>query len=205
MRLPHFLDVMFAALYTGHLSPPTNIPSTHFHHRMSVPQGHIVAGRFMSIEKSNDFIRNRTHDLPACRTAIEPTTLVCAQQSYTVNSKLLSNWRTPSSAMLRRVALVRTDVSEEHSASIFRVTKIGELGTTLAVTSIVPSSPILVILMMEALHSSETSVLTRAAWHNIPEDGILQRTQILCSCHFTVPPKWQVFTAATLVLLKNTM
>jgi hypothetical protein len=37
--------------------------------------------------------------------------------------------------MLRSVALVRTDVSEEHSASFIRVTRIGELGTTLAVTS----------------------------------------------------------------------
>jgi DNA-binding TFAR19-related protein (PDSD5 family) len=37
--------------------------------------------------------------------------------------------------MLRRVALVRTDVSEELSASIIRMTKLGELGTTLAVTS----------------------------------------------------------------------
>jgi hypothetical protein len=36
---------------------------------------------------------------------------------------------------LRRVVLVRTDVSEEVSASIIRVTKIGELGT-LAVQSI---------------------------------------------------------------------
>jgi hypothetical protein len=27
--------------------------------------------------------------------------------------------------------------------------------------------------MMEALHSSETSILTRTVWHNIPEDGIL--------------------------------
>jgi hypothetical protein len=40
-----------------------------------------------------------------------------------------------SSGMLRRVALVRTDVSEELSASFVRVTRIGELGTTLAVTS----------------------------------------------------------------------
>jgi hypothetical protein len=40
-----------------------------------------------------------------------------------------------SSGMLRRVALVRTDISEELSASISRVTRIGELGTTLAVTS----------------------------------------------------------------------
>jgi hypothetical protein len=40
-----------------------------------------------------------------------------------------------SSGMLRRVALVRTDVSEELSVSIIRVTRIGKLGTTLAVTS----------------------------------------------------------------------
>jgi hypothetical protein len=62
-----------------------------------------------------------------------------------------------SSGMLRRVALVRTDIWEEFSASFIRVTRIGELGTALAVTSnrrsvrqflvttsVVPSSPILV-------------------------------------------------------------
>jgi hypothetical protein len=42
----------------------------------------------------------------------------------------------PSSGMLRRVALVRTNVSEERSGFIIRVTRIGELGTTLAVTNI---------------------------------------------------------------------
>jgi hypothetical protein len=68
--------------------------------------------------------------------------------------------------MLRHVALVRADVSEEHIASIIRVTRIGELGTTLAsmlrflVTAKVPGSTILVTLMMEAIHSSETLVLT---------------------------------------------
>jgi hypothetical protein len=49
--------------------------------------------------------------------------------------------------MLRRVALVRTNVSEELSASIITVTKIGELETA--------------------------SVLTTAIRRNIPEDALL--------------------------------
>jgi hypothetical protein len=37
--------------------------------------------------------------------------------------------------MLRRVALIRTDISGELSVSFIRVIRIGELGTTLAVTT----------------------------------------------------------------------
>jgi hypothetical protein len=91
----------------------------------------------------------------------------------------------PSSGMLRRVALVRTDVSEELSASNIRVTRIGELGRTLTVTgirrtrlvvtaSVIHSTPILVTLMKDVLSPFETSVLTRATRRNIPEDTILR-------------------------------
>jgi hypothetical protein len=66
--------------------------------------------------------------------------------------------------MLRRVALIRAEVSEEHVASIIRAIKIDELRTASAINSNrskanVLISPILDTLMMEALGSSETSVL----------------------------------------------
>jgi hypothetical protein len=84
-----------------------------------------------------------------------------------------------SSGMLRRVALVRTDVSEEPGASFIRVTRIGELVFTavtmtfLVSNEVIPNSLILSTLMAEAIRSSETSVRKRATRCHIPEGGII--------------------------------
>jgi hypothetical protein len=95
----------------------------------------------------------------------------------------------PFSGMLHHMALVRTDVSEEYSIFIITLTKIGDVGTMLAVTgnrrmlrsvhwmlvaaNIVSRLLLLVTLLMKAVCSSATLVLTRATLHNIQENGIL--------------------------------
>jgi hypothetical protein len=81
----------------------------------------------------------------------------------------------PSTGMLRCVALVKTDVSEERIASIIRVQESvnwRSVRRLLVTTNVVPSSLILVTLMKETISSSDTSFLTRATRRNIPEDAI---------------------------------
>jgi hypothetical protein len=91
--------------------------------------------------------------------------------------------------MLRHVALIRTLASEECVFSNIRVTRISELRILtvrnntkwtflrsvrrLLVTANIPSSLNHVTLMMEAIRSPETSILTWMTMRNIPEDGIL--------------------------------
>jgi hypothetical protein len=57
--------------------------------------------------------------------------------------------------------------------SVFSIVFVRSTLWLLVTTNVNPSSLILVTLMMEAIRSSETLILTRAAGHHIPEDGIL--------------------------------
>jgi hypothetical protein len=82
------------------------------------------------------------------------------------------SWRMPPSGILRRVVLIRTDASEQHIAFIIGVTRIGVL-RLLVTANVVPNSPILVILIMEAIRSFGTSALTRPTRCHILEDDIL--------------------------------
>jgi hypothetical protein len=83
----------------------------------------------------------------------------------------------PSSGMLRLVALVRNDVSEERIAlnrfTLLRNNVSSQSASVLFTANVGPSSQIFVSLMMEDLRSSETSILTRTTRRNITEEGIL--------------------------------
>jgi hypothetical protein len=74
------------------------------------------------------------HAILSCGRVVRQTGSRSCSAAVTSIVSNVEQIRTASSGMLRRVALVRTDVTEEHSASIIRVTRIGELGT-LAATS----------------------------------------------------------------------
>jgi hypothetical protein len=72
--------------------------------------------------------------LPACLPASLSLQLRAGDECLPNGHKRIPR-RMVSSGMLRSVALVRTDVSQELSTSFIRVTRISELGTTLALTS----------------------------------------------------------------------
>jgi hypothetical protein len=72
------------------------------------------------------------------------------------------------------VALVRINVSDKCIAPMIRVT--ADKNSHAAKKYVVPSSPILDTLIMEAIRLGETSVSTRSARRNIPEDAILGKS-----------------------------
>jgi hypothetical protein len=77
---------------------------------------------------------------------------------------------------------VKTDISEERTATIIGVTRIGELGKALVVAvNVVPSSLIYFTLKLEATRSSETFGLTRAILYHIPEVAFFIVTAVTTS------------------------
>jgi hypothetical protein len=88
-RLPHFVYNQLTdgeVVRLTHLQPftPRKMPGTHFCWRLSQPQGHSAARRIGSVERSNDLIGVRTHDLLACGITPDPTTLPHAPQTQNI-------------------------------------------------------------------------------------------------------------------------
>jgi hypothetical protein len=81
--------------------------------------------------------------------------------------------------MSHRVVFVRTDNWEERSTSFIRVF-LRSVRRLLVRDSVVPSPPILITLMKEALRYSETSVLTRATRRNIPDVTAVKISNLKC-------------------------
>jgi hypothetical protein len=109
--------------------------------------GYNEAGRIMLNEKPSDLLWNRTRDFAVFGIVSQLTTLQRVPLLFPVPGKIViyissfliswlqwlkgisyeASWRMVFFGILRRVALVRTDVSEELSASFISVRRIGEL------------------------------------------------------------------------------
>jgi hypothetical protein len=77
--------------------------------------------------------------------------------------------------LLNFYACIRVTVQSKHLQGVpqLQSKQIDRVHPLLDTANVVPSSPVLVTLMMEALRSRGTSVVTRATRHNILEDDIV--------------------------------
>jgi hypothetical protein len=98
------MAMSLSASRAGRPLPPRKIPGTHFCQRLSRPQGHSAAGRIRLIEKSNDFIGNRTRAVQPVAISTEVSRLH-TWKSQSVHFCMLSRTQV---CVSRAVAVVRS-------------------------------------------------------------------------------------------------
>lgn len=83
MLLPECMDnqhiqaASFSALRTRRLYPPGHTPGSHFHKRLSGPEGSSAARRIKLMKNPNDPNWNRTRYLPTCSAVLPPPASPC--------------------------------------------------------------------------------------------------------------------------------
>jgi hypothetical protein len=96
------MAVRFSTLRSGRPLPPGRFLVLISVRGWVDPQVHNAAGRIRSIEKSNDLIRNRTRDLPACSRVPRPTALQRAHTQQLLPVQNISVCFIPRAASLMK-------------------------------------------------------------------------------------------------------
>jgi hypothetical protein len=118
-------------------------------------------------------LRLKRPHLPVCKSVLPPVfACLCTRKSLCAPANCLAFPTWPGQYHRNEVDYTSQNLlySILQSTPIFVFVFLCSVRRLLVTANVFPSSPILVTLIMEALRSSETSVLRRTARRNIPED-----------------------------------